>query len=200
MRRNEDHTISEVGEGGSDHATGEQHEIPIPEDESLSDSDLEENEVEEQFITIALGQGCDDQEEFESSSEMRGFCDALDDRPPFKFNQYLGANSEKSLVDLLTLDVYHNAYSKALNVLTKYIGALCPGKGEDFPMELFDLWLFNALPRLELTRPTDYDVCRHFCKYDDLKPLDLAALRLISVSLQPGQCQGFLNGAVPTAK
>ena len=50
-------------------------------------------------------------------------------------------------------------------------------------MELFDNWLYHGkLPRLELDRDSEYDMWTNMMKYDDVRPLARAAVRLISAA------------------
>ena len=100
-----------------------------------------------------------------------------------QFNIHLDENRAKELHDLFRLDVYYQAYEKSLKVIMRYCITLDEEQTETKVMELFDNWLYHGkLPRLELDRDSEYDMWTNMMKYDDVRPLARAAVRLISAA------------------
>ena len=61
-------------------------------------------------------------------------------------------------------------------------------------MELFDNWLYHGrLPRLELDRDSEYDMWTNMMKYDDVRPLARAAVRLISAASSESSVERLIS-------
>ena len=129
------------------------------------------------------------------SLEVEDICDALVDERNLDriFHQRLDANRGKSLVELLSVDIYYNAYPKALPVVTRYVRALHQDADDGLCLNLFDKWLYGGLPPRELERDSEYDMWANFCKYDELRPLALAALRLVSVGASEASVERLIS-------
>ena len=147
---------------------------------------------EEQLVSLALELDADEDLE---SLEVEDICDALVDERNLDriFHQRLDANRGKSLVELLSVDIYYNAYPKALPVVTRYVRALHQDADDGLCLNLFDKWLYGGLPPRELERDSEYDMWANFCKYDELRPLALAALRLVSVGASEASVERLIS-------
>ena len=169
-------------------------EAPIPSVEFMVSGDIESGEMEEQLVGLTLEQDRAD-EDSEILRDGEGFCAELaaEGNLHRRFNERLDANRAKALSDLVNLDVYHNAYAKALPVVTMYVTALSQDASDDYSMKLFDRWLYGDVPPRELEWDSEYDMWANFCKYDELRPLALAALRLVSVGASEASVERLIS-------
>lgn len=111
-----------------------------------------------------------------------------------QFKRRLQGNRQKELGDLLKLDVYYRAYEKSLNVITRYCTTLDRDQTDESVMAVLDKWLYSdSLPRLELDRVGEYEMWANMSKYDDIRPLALPALRLISTATSESSVERLIS-------
>ena len=76
----------------------------------------------------------------------------------------------------------HDAYRKAVEVIERYYFTIHTDATRGEAQELFDCWLYGHFcSDADLHRQNEYEMWRHFAKYDKMKRLCDVALRLITV-------------------
>ena len=167
---------------GEEEEEGDQQE---PGQESEDDSETET--LFDRSTDAALAKDPKDMEHFSDMTEQEQKLQKL-------FEKRLAENRTKSLDDLLHIDVCYQTYEKALDVLTRYCMLLESSETPASVRDRFDGWLYGSgLPCLELERSSEYEMWIHFCKYDYLRPLSRAAVRLVCVGTSESSVERLIS-------
>ena len=168
-------------EAEHDHASDEDSDTETLFERSIS-TELAKEQIQSRDLALPT-----DAQHFGDLTEQEQQCQKL-------FEKRLIENRHKSLEELLHMDVWYQTYEKALDVLTRYCMLLESSETDATVRDRFDGWLYGPdLPYLELERRSEFDMWVHLSKYDYIRPLARAAVRLVCVGTSESSVERLIS-------